>query len=421
MRKIRAIKNKSNRKSLSRRAAMVSAWEELVGSNGKAELIQMLIPIGLEAVAKELQEEVNKLVGSRYERGDGYNRRWGENPGSVYLGGNKVPIKVPRVRDLKTEKEIPLESYKKLQKPTIIKEQVYKNVISGLSARDYEKVVGMLPETFGFSKSSVSQRFKAVSGKKLKEIMERDLGKEDIVAVFLDGKSLAKTSIIIALGITITGEKVPLGFVEASTENASVCTDFFNRLLERGLNATNEILFIIDGAKGLRKAVKVVFGNKAIIQRCQWHKRENVLKYLNKSHIPAFRKKLQSAYEQPTYDKAKKQLLAIKKELTLINLSAVESLEEGLEETLTLHKLGLFQTLGKSFKTTNCIEAINKQIQARVGRVCYWKNSDQRQRWVASVLSELEHRLNKVRCYNALPKLRTAMKSFYQLPLNKVA
>jgi transposase-like protein len=421
MMKIKAVSKKSKGIIRKRRAVMVDACEEVLGSTGKLELIQMLIPIGLEAVANELQAEVKDLVGLRYGRDEGPNRRWGENPGSVYLGGQKVPVNVPRVRDLIKGEEVPLKSYHKLQKPRLIEENTYKSIINGLSSRKYETVVGMLPATFGIAKTSVSRRFKVVSGKKLQELMERDLSKEDIIAIFIDGKSLAKSNIIIALGITMEGEKVPLGFIETTTENADVSKDFLNNLLGRGLSMDNEILFILDGSKGLRKAVRTVFGAKALIQRCQWHKRENVLKYLDKKLVPMFRRRLQAAYEQPTYEKAKRRLMAIKKELTLLNASAVESLEEGLEETLTLHRLGMFETLGRSFKTTNCIESLNKQIEMRVGRVCYWKNSNQRQRWIASALLEIEPGLNRVCGHSSLKTLRVAMKSHDQQILKEAA
>ena len=174
----------------------------------------------------------------------------------------------------------------------------------------------------------------------------------------------------------------------------------------------NEILFIIDGGKGLYKGINTVMGDKAIFQRCQWHKRENVLKYLGEERKSVFRRRLQAAYEQPTYEKAKKRLDAIKRELSLINKSAVASLEEGLEETLTLHRLELFAKLGRSFKTTNCIENVNKGLAIYTDRVTYWQNSDQRQRWVGTALLEIEPGLNRVQGYKNLEQLRAAMKTF---------
>ena len=163
-----------------------------------------------------------------------------------------------------------------------------------------------------------------------------------------------------------------------------------------------------------------VLGEKAIIQRCQWHKRENVVSYLPKKHQATFRRKLQAAYEAPTYNAAKKKLQSIRNELKLINESAASSLDEGLEETLTLHRLGLFKQLGRSFKSTNCIENLNRQIEAYLKRVCRWHNSNQRRRWIASALIEISPRLNKVCGHKSLLLLREKMKNF-DAELKKVA
>lgn len=147
---------------------------------------------------------------------------------------------------------------------------------------------------------------------------------------------------VIALGITLTGEKVILGFVQTATENETVCAAFLRELLERGLRIEQGLLVVIDGAKGLRKAVQTVFGDHAVVQRCQWHKRENVLAYLPKGQRATFRRKLQAVYERSSYPEAKAALLRIRQELRLVNESAVKSLDEGFEETLTLHRLGVF-------------------------------------------------------------------------------
>jgi transposase-like protein len=371
-------------------------------------MIQQLIPLGLQAVAMELQQEVTNLVGPRYSR-NGELKRWGENPGSVYLGDQKVETQVPRVRNLKTKTEVQLKAYERLQSPQMIDEMALSRVINGMSQRDYQKAAVEVPQTFGIKKTSVCRRFIRASGKKLKELLERDLSQYDIVAIFIDGKWFADNEIVIALGVTINGDKVLLGFVETSTENHKVCKQFLLSLADRGLNLNQEILFIIDGGKGLHKGIKEVMGEKAIIQRCQWHKRENVVSYLGKENQEAFRRKLQSAYEQPSYEKARARLDSIKRELRLLNQSAVASLEEGLEETLTLHRLGLFEELGTSFKTTNCIENVNKCLATKTDRVDRWQNSNQRQRWVATAMLEIEPGLRKVKGHQHLKALRTAM------------
>lgn len=375
----------------------------------RLSMIQMLIPLGLQAVEHELQAEVTELVGERYSRG-GSLKRWGSNPGGVYLGEQKASVSVPRVRDIKSAQEVPLLSYDRLQDPGHIDDEVLKRVINGMSQGKYERAARQVPQTFGLKKNSISRKFIRASAKKLRQFLERDLSKHDIVAIFMDGKSFAENDIIIALGVTIKGEKIVLGFIESNTENHLVCRDFLNGLRERGLNLDQEVLFIIDGGKGLYKGIKQVMGEKAIIHRCQWHKRENVVSYLSEEHKAEYRTKLQRAYEQPTYEKAKKRLQSIKRELSLINQSAVNSLNEGFEETLTLHRLGMFEKLGRSLKTTNCIENLNKQLAVYTDRVCRWQSSDHRRRWVATALLEIEPGLNKVMGYGHLKELREAMK-----------
>ena len=407
--RIRVIKNGKRINAKAQQA--ISELECDMSAESRLMAIQALIPLGLRAVEEELQREMRDLVGVRYSRG-GDIKRWGENPGSVYLGDQKVRVPVPRARNLATKEEVQLKSYERLQSPQLIDSMALSRVIHGISQRNYEQAAIQVPETFGIKKTTVCRRFIRASAKKLREFLERDLSSHDIVAIFIDGKCFAENEIVIALGVTIEGEKVLLGFVETGTENHVVCKQFLNGLRDRGLDLGSEILFILDGGKGLHKGVREVMGDRAVIQRCQWHKRENVIGYLDKRQQDMFRAKLQAAYNLPTYEKAKARLTAIKRELQLINESAVTSLEEGLEETLTLHRLGLYEKLGESFKTTNCIENVNKLLATKTDKVDRWQNSNQRQRWVATAMLLIEPRLQKVRGYKFLTELRTEMKSF---------
>jgi len=181
------------------------------------------------------------------------------------------------------------------------------------------------------------------------------------------------------------------------------------------------LLVVIDGSKGLRKAVDKVFGKKGVVQRCHWHKRENVLGYLPTGLKPVFKRKLSAAYEKPTYAAAKAGLKRIRAELAEVNASAAASLDEGLEETLTLHRLGLFRELGRSFKTTNCIENLNSLIGQRTDKVDRWRNADQKHRWLATTLLDIEPRLRKVSGHQALPRLRAALEVHAKGTLEKVA
>ena len=207
---------------------------------------------------------------------------------------------------------------------------------------------------------------------------------------FLDGKTFADATMVIALGITLSGEKRFLGFVETDTENERVLTPFLRSLVERGLDVSQGTLVILDSGKGLRAAVRKAFRDQALVDRCQWHKRENVVSCLAKQEQASWRQRLQRAYNRPEYDEARTALETLHRELEDRNQSAAGSLAEGLDETLTLHRLGLYGVLGRSLKTTNCLESINALVEERCAKVEHWQNSSHRHRWLATAL--LRHR-----------------------------
>ena len=408
-----------------RRAAKTSrgAEQEWLRLDTRVAMIQALIPLGLKAVNDVLQEEVTQLAGVRYRREGGLPgyARWGGQQGSVYLSDQKVGVRVPRVRDTVRDEEVPLTTYAGLQDARRADDAALRKVLKGLSCQDYASCVDPVAQTFGLSASSLSRRFKRASAKKLQELSERDLGKYDIVGLFLDGKTFGEDAIVIALGVTMKGEKVVLGFVQTATENELVCTQFLRSLVERGLDASQGLLCVIDGSKGLRKAVDKVFAGKAAVQRCHWHKRENVVRYLPAGRQAEFRRKLQNGYQQPTYEKAKAALKKVRAELATINQSAMGSLDEGFEETLTLHRLGVFEELGQSFKTTNCIENLNALVGQRTDKIDYWRNSEQKHRWLATTVLEIEPRLRKVRGHRHLPRLRAVLQSALKIRRVEVA
>ena len=378
--------------------------------DSKVEMIRSLVPLGLMHVHEMLDDEVKALAGERYARKDELERgrRHGSNPGTVGLAGQRVPIRVPRVRSLGGG-EIPLRSYEALSRGGEVDDLLLKRVLYGISCRNYESAAESIPGAIGLSSSTVSRSFVQASATELREMQERDLSGEDVVALFLDGKTFADATMVVALGITLSGEKRFLGFVETDTENERVLTPFLRSLLERGLDISQGLLVVIDGGKGLRAAVKKAFRNRALVQRCHWHKRENVVSYLSRSEQSPLRKRLERAYDRPDYDEALTALTQIHHELEQRNQSAAASLEEGLGETLTLHRLGVYAVLGRSFKTTNCLESVNALVEERCAKVDHWKNSSQRQRWLATALVDIEPRLRKVVGYRHLPMLREAL------------
>ena len=378
-------------------------------------MIQALIPMGLQMVKEKLNAEVLRLAGPRYHNRGHENGRHGSNPGSVYLYDQKVGTMVPRVRNKASGDEISLASYAAFQEPTTIDTLTLKRMIHGISTGNYQETAIKVAETMGMERNSVSRRWIRSSAKKLKALQERDLSGYDIIAIFIDGKVFSREKeMVVAVGVTLAGEKVILGFVETSSENHRVIRQFFQGLKARGLRVEKDILFIMDGSKGLRKGVDEEFAETAFVQRCTWHKREDILSYLSESDKELFRPRLQNAYETSSYAQAKVALKSIRTELSRINLSAVRSLDEGFEETLTLQKLGVFEQLSTSFKTTNVIENVNKLIETKISRVCHWKNSDQRQRWLGTVLWVVEPKLRTVKGYRYLPMLRAAMQRMNQ-------
>ena len=371
----------------------------------RMSVIQDLIPLGLKAVAEELQGEVKRLAGEKHSRG-GDHARWGSQNGSVYLRDQKLPVRVPRVRNVRTNEERRLETYHRLQAPFHDDGDILRRLLHGLSTHKYHESSSLAAEAFGISASSLSKRFTRCSAETLKQLQERSLAGEDFVAVFLDAKRYAADGIMVGLGVTLAGKKVVLGVEQMSAERADAINQWFDRLIARGFRFEHGILFIIDGSKGIRKAIEQTFGPYALIQRCRWHKRENIVSYLNEADQVVFRRRLQDAYAHTTHKEAVAALTQLHRELEKINVSAANSLLEGLDETLTIHELGLSVELARSLSTTNCIESLLSQLGAYTDKVDRWHNSDQILRWTATGLMDLEPRMHRISGHQFLKVLR---------------
>ncbi len=281
-----------------------------------------------------------------------------------------------------------------------------RRLLHGLSTHQDHESSSLAAEAFGISASSLSKRFKRCSAEKLTQWPERSLAGEDFVAVFIDAKRDAKDGIMVGLGVTLQGKKIVLGVEQMSAERSQALTQWFDRLITRGFRFEHGILFIIDGSKGIRKAIEQTFGPYALIQRCRWHKRENVVSYLNEADQAVFRRRLQDAYARTTYKEASAALKQIHRDLEKINLSAAGSLLEGLDETLTIHELGLSVELARSLSTTNGIESLFSQLGSYTDKVDRWRNSDQILRWTATGLMDLEPRMHRISGQQFLKVLR---------------
>lgn len=400
-------------------------WFYLQPTDIKFEMLHNHFELCRIMINQIFEEIVREKTGERYEHleeGQKKYYRHGFNPGSIKLKNQRLPVAIPRIRELGSGKCIPLpgiEKFKQIAEPS---EELFNTVLHGISNRDYKKVVYHLAENFGLSSSQVSREFIEQSEQAFKKFCERTFEDHTFVALLIDGKYLAKEQMVVALGVTDKGIKIPLDFIQTSSENSRAIGQLLKRLKEKKFHFDEGLLVIIDGSKGIRKAVEDVFGKRAIVQRCQWHKRENVLSYLNEKDKTIFKIRLQNAYREPDYQKSKRTLMEIHHELLRLNQNAANSLMEGLEETLTIHKLKMASIFSRSLSTTNCIENINSQITKYTRNVKNWSNSNQRQRWIAAALLEIECTLKKIHNFKHIDKLQEAIKNHLRKkPLQKIS
>lgn len=329
---------------------------------------------------------------------------WGSDLSPVYYDRHKVLIERPRLRG-KDNKEIPLATFKALRNPRGMRSSVTKNMALGISSRNYEEAVEGFMKGYGIKKSSVSRHFVKATAEQMREFLERNLSGLDLAAIFIDGIAFKGQLIVVALGLDKDGRKHVLGLWQGATENATVCTSLLEDMARRGLNMGSDYLFILDGSKALRSAVSKMFGSDAAVQRCQQHKRRNVLDHLPEEHQHAIDARLSTAYKMADYEDAKKSLELTVKYLERLNPSAAGSLKEGLEETLTIHKLGIAGLLRKTLSTTNPIEACFSVTRTITGRVKRWRGADMVQRWAIAALLRAERKFNRIKGYKELPRL----------------
>ena len=364
---------------------MMLPMAEMVGwlRRGVGELIRQA---GLQLMDLMMQEEVRELAGERSQRqAERTASRWGSERGYCVVMGQKVPIQRPRVRTT-DDKEVRLGSYEMFHRGEPLTETVWEKLMLGLSTRNYDQAVRQFRQAYGLEKSAISEHFIEASRKKLKAMMERRLDKTRLCALLVDATPFQGQQMVAALGIDEYGRKMILGIRQGATENATVVGELLADLVERGLDFTQPRLYILDGGKALTAAVKKYAGESAVIQRCQVHKRRNVLDHLTEEQKPAVAKKLNAAYALEDYAAAKQALNTLHRELMDLNPSAARSLGEGMEETLTVHRLHLPLQLRKTMASTNVIESAFSIVEQVCKNVKRWHGGDQRERWVGSGL-----------------------------------
>ena len=367
---------------------------------------QLADRIGLELMGRAIDIERMQLT----EGPERVGYKWGRQPGFVYWNGRKVDLPNKRVRTLDGSNEVRLHSYEGFQRDGVEGRAALRDLMRGVSTRNYREGAEGFLRGYGLDRSSVSRQFVRASAKKLRELMERDLGEMNLAVLFLDGIGFAGHLLVVAMGVDQEGRKHPLGLWQGASENAEVCQALLDDLVRRGLDPKKNCLFVIDGGKGLRAAIKRTFGKQAEVQRCHEHKKRNVTGLLPKHRQAEFRRKMTAAYGMLDYDEAKTALMANVRELERINPSAAASLREGLEETLTLHRLGVPAALRKSLSTTNPLESSFAYVREKTGRVKRWRGNDQVQRWAATALLKAEKTWRKVKGHTLMPKLLEALR-----------
>lgn len=369
---------------------------------GVGELVRQA---GLQLMELLMQEEVRELVGERSQRQvERMANRWGSEQGYCVVMGQKVPVKRPRVRTTE-DTEVRLGSYEMFHRGEPLTETVWEKLMLGLSTRKYGQAVRQFTEAYGLEKSAVSEHFIEASRAKLKEMMESRLDKLRLCALLIDATPFEGQQMVAALGIGQDGRKTILGIRQGATENATVVGELLGDLVSRGLDFSAPRLYVLDGGKALTAAVKKYAGESPAIQRCQVHKRRNVLDHLNDEQKPGVAKRLNAAYALEDYAAAKQALNQLHRELMDLNSSAARSLGEGMEETLTVHRLRVPMQLRKTLASTNVIESAFSIVERVCRNVKRWHGGDQRERWVGSGLLVAQNQFRRITGYKQISSL----------------
>lgn len=384
--------------------------------NLRHEIEQFCTYIGLKVMSAFMEHEAQQKTGP-WGRQSVY--RHGTQRGYVIYDGRKLPLERPRLRNQKKQ-EVPLESYRVFQSRPRLEQAVARKLIRNCSTRHYE---GALPEqkpSYGAAKSSVSRHFQACSSRQLQQLLERPLPAE-LVALVIDGQHFARNCVSVALGVDRKGNKHVLGLWHGATENATVATQLLEDLQGRGLDPRHPLLAVIDGSKALRKALRTVFGERVVVQRCRVHKQRNVVEHLPKEKQGQAIWRLRAAWEKPDPRAAEKELNKVVQWLQPISPTAARSLEEGLAETLTLQKLHLQQSLARSFSSTNLIESCFAQVETLTARVKYWRDGAMVVRWAAAALLFAEKRFRRINGMEQLDQLVDSLEALSKEPTLKAA
>lgn len=381
----------------------------------RTDLRELMVESGSQVLAALLQQDLVGLCGPRYARkgeADTLANRWGSEQGELVLGGRKINVDKPRARHHGREVELP--TYRQFQNEDPLSERMLEQMLIGVSTRKYARSLEPVPESLtasSTSKSEVSRRFVKMTEAQVEEALNKPLDGMEWAVLMIDGISYAEHVIVIVIGIDATGKKHLLGVREGSTENATLCKEMLSDVVGRGVPADRSLLVVIDGGKGIRKAVTQVFGRHALVQRCQVHKTRNVVDQLPEGKRAQVRAALAQAYGATTAEVGLTQLKNLARSLKHMHPGAAASLEEGLEEMLTLNKLGIGGKLAKTLRSTNPIENLNGTLRHVSKRVKRWSSGRMALRWAVAGAMEAAGRFHRIKGFAQIPQLLAALRA----------
>jgi putative transposase len=395
-------------------AEIQEALGELVGA-AREGLLALSVGLGLTVVHELMEREVDEVVGpkGKHDR-DRTAKRHGHEDGSMTLGGRRVPVSRPRIRSADGEHELPVRSYEYFADRDPLTRAVMDRVLAGVSARKY-KVVGepvgeeVEQDATSTSKSTVSELFIERTRTALGELMGRRLDDVRLAVMMLDGLEIADRTHVVALGISTEGVKIPLGLWEGSTENATLVSMLLADLVDRGLDPEQAILFVIDGGKALRRGIKDVFGEHALVHRCHRHKERNVCDLLPERDRPQILVRIRGSWALTDHHLARERLELLASELDRTWPDAAASLREGMDDTLTLMRLGIDGQLSKTLSSTNPCESMIEIVRYTQRNVKRWRDGDMRKRWTAAGMLVAEQQFRRIIGYRDLAKLVIAI------------
>jgi putative transposase len=385
-----------------------------IGAVAREGLLAMSVAAGMAVMQAMFDAEIAAACGPKGKHdADRTGSRHGREKGSVVLGGRRVPVLRPRARTTDGH-EVPLATYRLFAGEDQLTQVVMERMLAGLATRRHVAAAepvgaGVQEAASATSRSAVSRRFVARTKTALAELLARDLGPLDIKVLMIDGEHIADHCCIVALAITADGSKVPVGLWEGSTENKTVARHLLADLVDRGLDADDGLLVVIDGAKALSAAVNAVFGAKAAIQRCTVHKRRNVAEHLPETERAWVDTKLVRALHNPDAAAGLRDAKALATALERKHPGAAASLREGLPELFTVARLGITGTLAKTLTTSNPIESMISIARATNRNVTRWRDGQMVLRWTAAGMANAQRSFRRVKGYKQMPQLVAAL------------